>query len=184
MATIHLGRRLPAASSDQPGSGTGRPMAPCSVLLQVRFTAAGRSPGRWWALTPPFHPYRDRERHGGMFLWHCLEGFPYWALPSTLPYGARTFLVRSSRTRPPSQLEPPYPIKSRAGCQRDGQRSLDPPNPPVQQRHGACCPGYGPYLPCRDKRRLRSRARSLSPRAAKSRRSRSCPAEGSTRWAA
>ena len=94
MATIPLGRRLPAVSSDQPGDGTSSPMVPCAVLLQVRFTAAGRSPGRWWALTPPFHPYRAGR--GGMFLWHCLAGHPDWALPSTLLYGARTFLVQAS----------------------------------------------------------------------------------------
>ena len=27
-----------------------------------------------------------------MFLWHLLSGYPVWALPSTLPGGARTFL--------------------------------------------------------------------------------------------
>ena len=27
-----------------------------------------------------------------MFLWHYLSGCPVWALPSTLPGGARTFL--------------------------------------------------------------------------------------------
>ncbi len=27
-----------------------------------------------------------------MFLWHYPWGYPHWALPSTLPCGARTFL--------------------------------------------------------------------------------------------
>src|SRR5579883_1144732 len=106
---IHLGRRLPAASSDQPGGGTSSPRtgqagsAPCSVLLQVRFTAAARSPGRRWALTPPFHPYRDDSLRGGMFLWHCLAGHPDWVLPSTPLCGARTFLEQAglpAATRP------------------------------------------------------------------------------------
>jgi len=26
-------------------------------LLQMGFTSADQSPGRWWALTSPFHPY-------------------------------------------------------------------------------------------------------------------------------
>ena len=30
-----------------------------------------------------------------MFLWHYLSGCPAWALPSTLPGGARTFLPDS-----------------------------------------------------------------------------------------
>jgi hypothetical protein len=29
---------------------------------------------------------------GGLFLWHYPWGRPHWALPSTLPCGARTFL--------------------------------------------------------------------------------------------
>ena len=36
-----------------------------------------------------------------MFLWHCPRGRPHWALPSTLPCGARTFLEREgARGRP------------------------------------------------------------------------------------
>ena len=40
-----------------------------------------------------------------MFLWHYLSGFPVWALPSTLPGGARTFLpdgLRRQSGRPVS----------------------------------------------------------------------------------
>ena len=39
------------------------------------------------------------------FLWHCPAGHPGWALPTTLPCGARTFLGRAEAlTRPSSQL--------------------------------------------------------------------------------
>jgi hypothetical protein len=42
------------------------------------------------------------------FLWHCPAGHPGWALPTTLPYGARTFLGGSGLvtrpTRPPGRL--------------------------------------------------------------------------------
>src|SRR5436190_19851039 len=58
MVTICLRRRLPGASSDRyPRTGRAAVdvllfgLAPGGVYL------AGRSPGRRWALTPPFHPY-------------------------------------------------------------------------------------------------------------------------------
>src|SRR6185312_12633244 len=39
------------------------------------------------------------------FLWHCPAGHPGWALPTTLPCGARTFLGRTRvLTRPPARL--------------------------------------------------------------------------------
>ena len=84
---------LPADSGGPPStyaqSGPGPPLdlAPGGVYL------AARSPGRWWSLTPPFHPYRSaRTRPAVCFLWHCPAGHPGWALPTTLPCGARTFL--------------------------------------------------------------------------------------------
>lgn len=54
-------------------------------------------PARWWSLTPPFHPYcpcvgRGLLRTAVSFLWHWPAGYPEWALPTTLPCGARTFL--------------------------------------------------------------------------------------------
>jgi hypothetical protein len=75
-------------------------LAPDGVCL------AGRSPGRRWALTPPFHPYRPR-RPAVSFLWHFPSGHPDWALPSVLPCGARTFLPTSTREveRPPGRLD-------------------------------------------------------------------------------
>src|SRR5438477_5896751 len=59
-------------------------LAPGGVCL------AGRSPGRRWALAPPFHPYRVAPAVS--FLWHFPSGCPDWVLPSALPCGARTFL--------------------------------------------------------------------------------------------
>ncbi len=53
---ISLGRRLPAASSGQPGARRAshpratelrRPPLPCMVLLRMGFTATDQSPGRW-----------------------------------------------------------------------------------------------------------------------------------------
>jgi len=74
-ATIPLGRRLRAASSDQPGRQAGtRPgaEAPChpySVLLPVGFTMPPPSPGARCALTAPFHFSRGRSRR-----WSALCG--------------------------------------------------------------------------------------------------------------
>src|SRR5258706_13834872 len=101
MATICLRRRLPGASSARSRRARGAAvnallfgLAPGGVCL------AGRSPGRRWALTPPFHPYltallRRQSLPGGNFLWHFPSGRPDWVLPSALLFGARPFLQPS-----------------------------------------------------------------------------------------
>jgi len=72
-------------------------LAPSGVYL------AGRSPGRRWALTPPFHPCQLAPAVS--FLWHFPSGRPDWVLPSALLCGARTFLPAprgdGATTRPP-----------------------------------------------------------------------------------
>jgi len=87
-------------------------------------------PGRWWSLTPPFHPYPPGRPGAGpweavCFLWHCPAGHPGSVLPTTLPCGARTFLTAHRAARPPGRLARhrkgilPRP----AGChKRTGQR--------------------------------------------------------------
>jgi len=65
VAAIHLGRRLPAASSDLPGDGPGRAIASLFGLAPSGACSAGRSPDRWCALTAPSHPYRRPQRAGG-----------------------------------------------------------------------------------------------------------------------
>ncbi len=64
---------------------------------------AGRSPDLWWALTPPFHPYRLRA--GGVVSVALSAGHPAWALPSVLPCGARTFL---GWPEPPAAARPAH----------------------------------------------------------------------------
>ena len=118
---IHLGLPLPAASCGLPAS-IGRaalkrsrrkrtptvplPSWPCSGWgLPSR---PGR-PGRWWSLTPPFHPYLPGPASGRTgaavcFLWHCPAGHPGSVLPTTLPCGARTFLTAHRAARPPGRL--------------------------------------------------------------------------------
>ena len=43
-------------------SGSAAPARPLRGLAPGEVYPAGRSPGRWWALTPPLHPYRMRRR--------------------------------------------------------------------------------------------------------------------------
>src|SRR5690625_4183195 len=76
-------------------------------LHPVRFTLPPVSPPERWALTPPFHPYRQYVVPAAVyFLWHYLPRsqamcgvFP---LGSTVPVGVRTFL--------PSMQKSGYPI--------------------------------------------------------------------------
>ena len=79
VAAIHLGPSLPPASCGPPGSSTGPVSAPAALprravrslfdLAPGGVCLAGRSPGRWCALTAPFHPYRWRldGASGGLF---------------------------------------------------------------------------------------------------------------------
>src|SRR5437764_11659964 len=66
-------------------------LAPDGVWLAVV------SPRRWWALTPPFHPYLRRLARsvaGGLLSVPLSVGFRRLGRPSVLPCGVRTFLER------------------------------------------------------------------------------------------
>ena len=89
---IHLGRASPHASSFQPGSGAGHSIAPLFGIAPGGVWRASLSPDRWCALTAPFHPCRSRRTWAVCFLCHFPSGRPAFALRSTLPCGARTFL--------------------------------------------------------------------------------------------
>src|SRR5207302_8864685 len=75
-------------------------LAPGGVYL------AGRSPGRRWALTPPFHRRRRALARPAAvsFLWHSPSGHPDWVLSSALLCGARTFLERRAARGRPADL--------------------------------------------------------------------------------
>ena len=71
-------------------------------------------PGRR-VTAPPVRSYRTisplpatgsrvARRLGGVFLWHFPAGFPGSALPTTLPFGVRTFLEGRFSLRPPRLL--------------------------------------------------------------------------------
>lgn len=81
-------------------SPPNRESFPYLVLLQVTLTLPFVSPQMRWALTPPFHPYLTEAMAsaiGGIFSVALVSDYSAWALPSTLPYGARTFLSPGRR---------------------------------------------------------------------------------------
>jgi len=69
---------------------------------------------------------------GGMFLCHFPSGRPAWALPSALPYGARTFLDRPPQAGDRGRLAHSNPIlphyRNRWATELQGQRAG--PSPP------------------------------------------------------
>ncbi len=109
---ISLGPTLPTGSSDLPGTRMERAAPrPCLVLLRVGFAKRFPLPGTRCALTAPFHPYLCPEGPSAVCsLWHFPSAFAARALPGTLPFGARTFLQRSGRTRPMAILTRTSPM--------------------------------------------------------------------------
>ena len=89
-------------------------------------------PGRWWSLTPPFHPDRlVRRRPAVCFLWHFPAAHAGLPLTTTLPCEARTFLggralpgptdAAARPTHPPLILRPAG--RSRVPVWQAGTRS-------------------------------------------------------------
>jgi hypothetical protein len=109
---ISLGPTLPPGSSDLPGTRMERAAPrPCLVLLRVGFAKRFPLPGTRCALTAPFHPCLCPEGPSAVCsLWHFPSAFAARALPGTLPFGARTFLQRSRRTRPMAILTRTSPV--------------------------------------------------------------------------
>jgi hypothetical protein len=74
---------------------------PYLVLLQVGFTKLSRSPGRlvssYLTLSPLPPPTYPKSAGAVSFLWHFPSRRRDWALPSTLPCEARTFLSPAIR---------------------------------------------------------------------------------------
>ena len=143
--------------SGLPGGGvrmdTGRavrpPLQPCSGW---GLPSRPGHPGRWCALTAPFHPClcvaRKATPSAVCSLWHFPAGRPDWPLASTLPSGVPTFLdpyptgasppTRTSRGHPAGS---PSPLSSHRlpTCGPPGRRhpalGLACPRPRPQSRH-------------------------------------------------
>ena len=101
VTVISLRPRSPAASSSLPGdrrAASSPPTWPCSGRGLPGRTVASPPVGSY----PTVAPWPPRMRDGGLFLWHSPWGRPRWALPSALPFGARTFLGanRAATVRP------------------------------------------------------------------------------------
>src|SRR5436190_4267696 len=77
---------------------------------------AAVSPRRWWALTPPFHPYRRRLRRcaaGGLLSVPLSVGFRRLPLGSVLPCGVRTFLDAAHATPRSPGLQIQFYLRAR-----------------------------------------------------------------------
>ncbi len=112
VAAILLGRVLPRVSRNQPGRWAGNSPEGCpsyrpySVLLPVGFTLPLLLPVARWALTPPFHPYR--ENRGGLLSVALSLGSPPPAINrhrvSMEPGLSSPAAFRRMQVRPPGQL--------------------------------------------------------------------------------
>src|SRR2546425_3304050 len=119
----------------QPGPSAGRLIAEPVRLAPDGVWLAAVSPRRWWALTPPFHPYLRRLARsvaGGLLSVPLSVGFRRLGRPSVLPCGVRTFLERLAApavTRPARESLAPilattgapawearFPISRRSRC--------------------------------------------------------------------
>src|SRR5438067_12109479 len=92
-----------------PGSSAGSVGGACSPCTGRGLTSRPCHQGRWWALTPPFHPYLPRLRRsatGGLFSVSLSVGFRRLFRKSVLPCGVRTFLeFRRTRGHPACVLD-------------------------------------------------------------------------------
>ena len=70
---------------------------PLSILLRTGFTGLQCRHSSRWALTSPFHPYRQKSA-GGISLLHFPWSRLHRTLSGALLCGARTFLVFSPRS--------------------------------------------------------------------------------------
>ena len=96
-----------------PGSSAGSVGGACSPCTGRGLTSRPCRQGRWWALTPPFHPYPSRLRRsatGGFLSVPLSVGFRRLSSESVLPCGVRTF------------LEPPPLSKQQSGPRSPGLR--------------------------------------------------------------
>ena len=103
-----------------PGDWAGRPSPswPCS---EWGLPSRPGHPGRWCALTAPFHPYLCPCGPSAVCsLWHFPAGRPDWPLASTLPCGVPTFLdmVQPCRGHPAVSL--PAPLSHLPGTRPNG----------------------------------------------------------------
>jgi len=121
-----------------PGRAVRSPVWPCSGW---GLPSRPGHPGRWCALTAPFHPYLCPEGPSAVCsLWHFPAGHPDRLLAGTLPSGAPTFLDAVKRRRGHLAGSPSRPV-----C----------PNRPVSARSRMDC-----WTPAKARRATTWRSRS------------------------
>jgi hypothetical protein len=89
----------------QPGPSAGRLPAGPVCLAPDGVWLAAVSPRRWWALTPPFHPYlrrlrREARRWAVSFLCHFPSAFAAWVAPASCPSVSGLSSSREARGHP------------------------------------------------------------------------------------
>jgi len=100
MMVIHLAWQLPARSSVQTRGKDGPPSFP-SIWTYSRWGLPGSSVT--WAPVSSYLTISPLPGNPAVsFLWHFPGSCLHWVLPSTLPWGARTFLdcLKDSRDHP------------------------------------------------------------------------------------
>src|SRR3954466_3981917 len=141
-----------------PGSWAGNLVTDPVRLAPDGVWLAAVSPRRWWALTPPFHPYLRRLARsvaGGLLSVPLSVGFRRLGRPSVLPCGVRTFLERLAApavTRPappivariPRPPGPPRRTRDRRSRPADAGRTRRRPGTPGSRREAVpALPGRG-----------------------------------------
>jgi hypothetical protein len=113
-ATIHLRPSLPTAWCGLPADSGGPPsivragtLRRPSGLAPGGVCRAGRVAPTAGGLLHRRFTLADPNGSAVCSLWHCPAGHPGWALPTTLPCGARTFLSTAGVPRPPDRLASP-----------------------------------------------------------------------------
>src|SRR5689334_21455827 len=134
-ATIHLGPPSPAGSSDLPAGSDGPPSNACAAPRGASWSCSGWGlpsrpghPGRWWSLTPPFHPYPPLAAGGGLFSVALSRGSPRVAVDNHPALRSPDFPRRRARppTRPPGLLVRPDKANAPAsGLAQRAQRGVE-----------------------------------------------------------
>jgi len=111
-------------------AGSPLPVRPCSGW---GLPSRPGHPGRWCALTAPFHPHLCPFPEGTgpsavCSLWHFPAGRPDWPLASILPCGAPTFLSVETTPRPPGRLTVPTSLAPEFPLRRTGSATSNTPD--------------------------------------------------------
>jgi hypothetical protein len=108
--TIHLALMLPSGSSDQPeGHWPSTLIALLFGLAPGGVCSASQSPGCWWALTPPFHPY-PRRKASPTYQW-SRQGKPSLHLALLGRGRAVCFCGTFRRVTPPGRYPAPCSVE-------------------------------------------------------------------------